>query len=182
MIFQALCANLAVNCITNTDAFHCGCGSTTRTVKVPPYNYAVRGNFGGISLSDGAQGSDVEVRRLDDLFSYQRLKLLKIDVEGMEINVINGARHIIEAFRPVIYVENDRREKTKDLIDLISSLDYRMWWHLPRLFNPNNYFGNANDGYKGIVSVNMVCVHRSISTSITDLREVTDSSFHPHAR
>ncbi len=179
VIFQTLCANLALNSLTNTDAAHCGCGKSTGVVRIPPYNYSVEGNFGGISLTDSANGVVVEVRKLDELFHLPRLKLVKIDVEGMEANVINGARRIIETFHPILYVENDRRDRSKDLIELIANLGYRMWWHLPPLFNPNNYFGNTENIYKNIVSVNMFCIHGSIKANISGLREIIDSSFHP---
>ena len=182
VIFQTLCANLALNSLTNTDAVHCGCGNVASLVRIPPYNYAVEGNFGGISLTESADGVEVEVRKLDDLFHLPRLKLIKIDVEGMEADVIDGARRVIETFHPVLYVENDRQNKSKDLIELIANLGYRTWWHLPPLYNSNNYFGNTENIYKNIVSINMLCVHSSVKVNVGGLREVTDSSFHPMAR
>ena len=51
---------------------------------------------------------------------------MKIDVEGMEANVIRGARDVIRHCRPVLYVENNRREKLLELIRLLQEMDYSL--------------------------------------------------------
>jgi hypothetical protein len=75
-----------------------------------------------------------------------------------------------------MYVENDRREKQADLIEAIAALDYRMWWHLPLLYNPVNYFENEVDLYPGVCSINMLCIHRSAHdvTAMHGMQEVVD--------
>ena len=111
-----------------------------------------------------------------------RLKLLKIDVEGMEISVIKGASELIKKFRPMIYVENDRQEHSKELIELLWSLDYKMYWHLPKLYNENNFFNDKENIFGNIVSVNMFCIHKDLDIKVIDMVEVLDSSFHPMKR
>jgi hypothetical protein len=97
----------------------------------------------------------------------------------MESEVIRGARKLINRHKPVLYVENDRQEKSKALIELIRSLDYRMYWHLPPLFNPNNFAGDSENLYPGIVSVNMLCFHKSIEVQLDGFMEVVDADHHP---
>jgi FkbM family methyltransferase len=66
-----------------------------------------RDNPGNAML--GAQGSHtVPVTTLDDFTGEQRLPRLdfiKIDVEGMELNVLRGARRTLRQYRPVLYYE-----------------------------------------------------------------------------
>jgi FkbM family methyltransferase len=186
VVFQTLCGNMAINSVTNVDCLNLALSDTPGHVTVPPIDYGGRGNFGGVSMQEGAAGApdestagyQVEARRLDDVFAYPSLKLLKIDVEGMEAQVLNGAAATIEAHRPILYLENDRIERSKALIELLFGLDYGLWWHLPPLFNEDNFNGVAENDYASIVSVNMLGVHKSVQTNIT-LPPVEDSDHHP---
>src|SRR5437016_1680913 len=50
VIFQTLCANLALNALTHVDAIQCGCGRSRQTLSIPRFDYAREENFGGVSL------------------------------------------------------------------------------------------------------------------------------------
>jgi len=78
-----------------------------------------------------------------------------------------GAEQTIRRYRPVLYVENDREEKSAALIRQLLALDYRLYWHLPPLFEPRNYFGVTENVFGRIVSVNMLGLHGSIPQNIT---------------
>jgi FkbM family methyltransferase len=187
VIFQTLCANLALNCLVNVDAFNCGCGDTASALEFAPADYADTGNFGGVELHERgtvAGGIPVEVKALDDLLMpYARVDLIKIDVEGMEQQVLESGRRTIARFSPVLYVENDRIEKSKALIETLDALGYRAWWHIPALFNPNNYFGNPVNRYSNIGSFNMLCLPRSApAPTSSQLIPIKDADYHPLRR
>ena len=99
--------------------------------------------------------------------------MLKADVEGMELDVMRGAAQTLSRFRPLLYLENDRREKSPALLEHLLGLGYRLYWHLPPMYNPRNYYGNANNVFPHIVSVNLLGVHSSIKSNISGLTEVT---------
>lgn len=179
IVFYTLCANMAINSIDNVECFNVAVGAAQGSLGIPDIDYGQANNFGGISVEEFIGGQGVPVVRLDDFLSLPRLKLLKIDVEGMEGPVIQGARALIEQHRPVLYVENDRLAKSKALIELIRSLDYRMYWHMPPLFNPDNFAGESENLYPGIVSFNMLCFHKSSNVNVTGFVEVLDSDEHP---
>ena len=86
----------------------------------------------------------------------------------MEEEVLSGATTTIEKYRPVLYVENDRREKSPSLIRFIQSLGYRMWWHLPPLYNPANYLGNHENIFANMVSINLLCLPKERETEFQD--------------
>lgn len=181
-IFHCLCANMALNGLFNARCYPIGLGAQAGYMMVPPTDYRTTENFGGTSLLPSGPGTRVRVERLDDIFDLPALRLLKIDVEGMEQQVLEGAEATIARLRPVIYVENDRQEKSQALIEYLLSLGYRLWWHLPRLFSPDNFFGVADDVYGRIVAVNLVCVPRELTSNIQGLTEVADPTFHPMRR
>ena len=112
----------------------------------------------------------VRTQRLDDVKEFDSLALIKVDVEGHELSVLKGAQETIRRCKPILYVENDRPEKSRDLLAFIlNDLGYRAWWHFPDLYNARELIDGGD-----FVSHNVLCVHRSLSpppVSI-DLREV----------
>ena len=45
-----------------------------------------------------------------------------------------------------------------------------MYWHLPDYFNHDNFFGNTNNVFPDTISINMLCVHKSIPQDTEQLR------------
>lgn len=182
LVFQTLCANLALNSLANVDCFWSAMGAQEGFVKVPEMDPDRAANFGAVSLL-GANGNEVVAcETLDSRINLPRLDLIKIDVEGMEIDVLRGGRQLLEKFKPILYVENDRIERSSELMQLIAENGYRMFWHLPPLFNPQNYYGDAEDLWPGVVSANLLCVHRERTATIHGFEEALDFSSHPWLR
>lgn len=174
VIFQNMCANLALNALGNVMAWPSACGDRAGTLHFSPPDYSAGGNFGGVSMSTDpiAHGVAIPCIELDEIFGGETVGLMKIDVEGFELLVLQGAEVIIDRCRPVIYVENDRPEKSKALIEWFWSKDYRLWWHTPPLFNPANFFANPNDVYPQVVSINMLCLPREADVPVNGLQEI----------
>lgn len=92
-----LLGNLALNGAANVEAL----------------NAAAAAQPGKLSFSDdrrddmnrvGGTGIDVDAQRLDDLIPYRGpVELLKIDVEGYELQVLNGAPDILARTRIVLF-------------------------------------------------------------------------------
>jgi len=160
IVFQTLCANVALNSITNAFCYHAALGSQRGTVNVPALDYSRSNNFGGLSLDVNMAGETVEVVTLDS-FQLPSCRLLKIDVEGMELNVLKGAVELIDKYKPCLYVENDRPQQAHALTTFIESLGYQMYWHLPPIYSPENYFQNPQNVFANTVSGNLICVHPS---------------------
>lgn len=179
-VFQTLCANMAINSIGNTECFQAAVSNESGFINIPDIRYDLEGNFGGFEIEKFSQsGIKTPVVSLDEILDVPALKLIKVDVEGMERGVIKGARETIRKHSPVLYVENDRIDQSKALIEEIRRLDYRMFWHRPPLFNPDNYANNPDNIFGNIISVNMLCYHKKLSLNLKGFDEVLDSNTHP---
>lgn len=173
-VFQILCANLALNDIGNVIALPEACGEAEGQATIPPLDYGGAFNFGGVSLrpdAEGIPGQRVRVRPLDGL-QLPACHLLKVDVEGFEPQVLRGARETIMRCRPVLYVENDRQANQGEVISLMASMNYRLYWHLPPLFERGNFKGDPHNVFPGIVSLNVLGLPRETGREVKDATEI----------
>ena len=182
VIFQQLCANLALNGLTNVRAFPYACGSQNGALTFEIPDYTKPGNFGATRLKQPGSVSPrqevVQCVRLDNLLGDGVVGLIKIDVEGAELEVLMGCEGILARCHPFLYVENDRVDQSPALIQWLFDHDYRLWWHIPPIFNPNNFRGVAEDRYGPIYSFNMLGLHKSNPIQIDSMIEILDPQSH----
>lgn len=165
LVYQVLNANVALNSLTNVITMPAGLGARPGDLRVPALDPAQERNFGGVSVSGHANGEPVPVMTIDNL-NLPHCRFIKVDVEGMECEVLEGARDTVARFKPILYVENDRAEHSRRLITLIQSMGYRLWWHLPPLYNPDNFRNEKENIFENVVSVNMLCLPREVEVDI----------------
>jgi FkbM family methyltransferase len=170
ILFHILCGNVALNELINVKAFPLALAREPGQTRVMPLDYAGPNNFGGVSLG-GAQGEAVPVATLDQI-GLPKARFIKIDVEGMELEVLLGAKATLARDRPILYVENDRLEKSEALVTQLLADGYRMWWHVPPLFNPSNFRNKTENVFGGIRSFNMLCVPRETPTQLEGFQEI----------
>ena len=118
--------------------------------------------------------------RLDDILGQEVVGILKIDVEGFELEVLKEQKLLIEDSRPLIYVENDRVEKSHPNVSGYGLRTIECGGTLPPLYNANNFFGIAENIYPNVFSINMFAVSNKSSFAVAHkMVEITDSRFHP---
>jgi FkbM family methyltransferase len=177
LVHQTLCANLANNGLTNVDARRMGLGSHPGRMTVPDLDPHRVENFGGVSLGQAPveghapSGDTVPVVTLDSL-ELTTCQLLKIDVESMELDVLQGGEQMLAACRPLLYVENDRADQSPALIEWLLTHRYRLYWHLPTLFNSQNFAGDPENIFPGVVSVNMLGIPAEFHATMDGFTEI----------
>jgi FkbM family methyltransferase len=179
VIFQQLCANLALNGLMNVRALPYACGHQNRALTFEIPDYCSPGNFGGTGMSAEPLGASarrelVQCVRADDLVTDGPVGLIKVDVEGFEQQVLEGCEGILARCHPFLYVENDRLENSASLIQWLFDHDYRLWWHTPPLFNPENFRGVRENCYGGVISLNMLGLHKSLAMPAGGMVEILD--------
>lgn len=181
LLFQMLCANLALNGVANVWAFQKAVGPEAGAVHEAAIPTEGPRNYGSYALGSLPGGDEiVEIVSLDDMLeTLKPIALMKVDVEGAELAVLAGAKKLIERDRPFLYVENDRPQTSRELISFISELGYKLWWHVVPLFRANNFAQTRQNIFGGVCSVNMLCAPRERKFAINSLRPVDDLDFHP---
>lgn len=173
LIFQTLCANLALNSCQNVYVRQEALGSTLGEMVVPQLAPDQANNFGGVSLIDGHPGERVPLRTLDS-FNLTACHLFKLDVEGMEADALRGAETTIGRHRPVLYFEADRVDKFRELLKLVMGYGYRLYPHLSPLFNANNFAQQSENIFGGLGSINVLATPSERDIHVDDASEIVD--------
>ncbi|WP_144152868.1 FkbM family methyltransferase [Paraburkholderia sp. BCC1885] len=134
IVYYALAGNIAVNNCLNARVRLSALGEFPGELVVPQPDYFRPASFGSLELRrrdrnefigqtvsyETTSGNVVPMINLDSL-RLARLDLVKLDVEGMELEVLRGARRVLERYRPVMLIEvikSDRTAIEAFLIDL----------------------------------------------------------------
>jgi FkbM family methyltransferase len=99
-IFRELFQNIRLNLLKNISCIWAAAGAKQGTIEASPF---VSDNEGATPLMGGA-GIHVDLIPIDSL-KLNKVSLIKIDVEGMENLVLEGAKETILRNKPVILVE-----------------------------------------------------------------------------
>ena len=131
----ALEATLAANALRQAEIVRCAIGDHDgQTEFAVPVVTSVRTDTGRARIGPAAFGYEalhVPLRRLESLaaeLSFDRLDLIKIDVEGHERQVLDGAAAILDKYRPALVMETGHEpegERTA-IHDRLRGLGYRM--------------------------------------------------------
>lgn len=171
-VFHFLAGNVALNSLQNVRCRPVAAGAAAGTAVMPDVSYAGSRNFGAIALEQAGAGERVPVAAIDDL-ALGPVHLMKIDVEGMEKDVLDGAARTIAACRPVLYVENNRKAQSGPLIETLAGHGYEMYWHALAYYNPDNYAGSKDNLFGTAGETNMLCLPRGTAPSWLTLPRVT---------
>jgi FkbM family methyltransferase len=152
-IYHTLCGNVSINNLSNTAVFQRLASNVDGEVRgMPVLNYHEEGNFGDNSTSKAKKDVvclPVATCTIDSL-KLSALHLMKIDVQGEELDVLNGSRETIKRTRPFLYVESESKEEAEEVIKFFKEFDYDYYFHRPTLYNANNFLGNNVDVFSSV--------------------------------
>ena len=170
--FQMLCANLTLNGLDHVEPLQMAVGREAGTVQVPRVGLMNIGNQGAFSLRDplpdDAMLDTVPMTTVDGL-TLESCHFIKIDVEGMEEEVLRGAVATFKRHQPILHLENNKKDQSPALIQTLFDLDYSCFWHPSRYFDPENYRGVAKNIFHKSVELNMVAVPRLVAHLVDGL-------------
>lgn len=111
--YATLCRNLELNGLTDALAYNCMVGAKSGRGDMTRFNAR---NLGATSFAPAKDGA-IPMVALDDLIDAEEMKglgFIKIDVEGMQMDVLNGAKKLLKAFKPALWVEILEKDNSYD--------------------------------------------------------------------
>ncbi len=125
-LFYALAGNIAINNCFNARALNAAVAAKVGTMRMPAPDYLQAASFGSLELRpredtefigqpiDYSDEKTTVIRTVTlDSLELARIDLIKIDVEGMELEAIQGAEASLTRSRPVLIVESIKTDKAK---------------------------------------------------------------------
>ena len=136
LVFQMLCGNIAINNFDNCYAYNMAVGQTNDFIEIHEPDYYSKEDFGIFSLIEDKIKDKSENRYTVPLISLdffvhsykiERVDFIKIDVEGMDIDVLKGATNVMKAHKPCIFIEHSDNRKSilNEIIDYLGIDNYK---------------------------------------------------------
>jgi len=134
--FQQLCANVALNQLDNVFAHPVWLGASTGEHRM-------------------ATGEPVRSATIDSL-RLDTVHLLKFNLADALEGALAGAAETLREHRPLLYARLSGLEQARQEVEAIKAWGYRVWSHLPYLFNADNHAGVERNIFPGVVLQNVI--------------------------
>jgi FkbM family methyltransferase len=133
--YQRCVENLNLNNFSNIYLNNVGLGNIAREFKI---KVDTPSNRGGNRITSDTNDPNTEIINIITLDDYirnkgiKKINLIKIDVEGFELNVLKGAEESLKQFKPNLFIELDdnnlklQGDSARDLISFLLALNYKV--------------------------------------------------------
>jgi FkbM family methyltransferase len=135
-LYYALAGNIALNNFLNVRARLAAVGAACGMLPIPHVDYCIPSSFGSLELIKRVDteyiGQPIDYDRVAlhvemltiDSLNLERIDLIKIDVEGMEMQVLLGAANSIRRCKPHLIIEIIKSNRAL-IADFLNALGYR---------------------------------------------------------
>jgi len=136
-IFYALAGNIIMNNCFNARAIWAAVGASAGEIGVPIPDYHQPSSYGSLEIlkTENTEfiGQNINYQNtqstqmiaIDDL-KLDRVDLIKIDIEGMEIQALHGALETIERAKPLMLIEHIKTNII-DITNFLSNYGYKIY-------------------------------------------------------
>lgn len=139
-VYYALAGNIVMNNCFNATAHLKAVGKEMGAIDIPQPDYFKPSSFGSLEIRksesnefigqtidyDSSKCFSVPLITIDSL-QLKRLDLIKIDIEGMEVEALEGAKNSIEKFLPILSIEKIKSDENI-IKQFLTSLGYKIYF------------------------------------------------------
>jgi FkbM family methyltransferase len=142
IIYYQLCANTIINSLGNVYTYEAGLSNQEADIELEVPDYTAETNIGAFSIDKEVRENEYECKTSGgkekiilmtlDSIGFENVRLIKIDVEGHELEVIKGGIETIKAnnYPPIIFEawtwKPWYQEKRKALFDYLEGHGYKI--------------------------------------------------------
>lgn len=123
-IYDILLKNVQINMFNkNVNLFNMGVG---REISKGSVKIIDNKNFGMSKLEKSKEGN-IYIDTLDNMLfeKEKKIDMIKIDVEGMEMDVLMGAEKILKEYKPILYIEAATDDYFNEISNYLKKFNYK---------------------------------------------------------
>ena len=155
-IYALLAENISLNNLKNVTSLNIGLAEKEDVLSLQSLDISQSFNFGGLALDSTEKSQitnayQVSISTIDSL-NIEKIDVIKLDVEGMERRVLDGAIKTVLRDRPVIFCECNSLVAGSEMLEFCKSTKYDIYGLLTSAYNPknfnavkDNFFGDAKE-------------------------------------
>lgn len=142
-IYAILSENLLLNNCENVTALNIGLAEIEKDLVLQSIDLNEMVNFGGLSIDAevtllNSATYKIHVSTIDGL-GIGKIDVIKLDVEGMERSVLDGATETILRDRPIVFCECNSLSSGNEVLTFCQAREYDTYGFLASAYNPNNF-------------------------------------------
>ena len=142
IIYYQLCANTIINSLDNVYTYEAGLSNQEADIELEVPDYTAETNIGAFSIDKEVRENEYECKTSGgkekiilmtlDSIGFENVRLIKLDVEGHELEVLQGGIETIKAnnYPPIIFEawtwKSWYQEKRKALFEYLESYGYEI--------------------------------------------------------
>lgn len=158
--FEILAHNARCAPLQNIHVMNFGLGATRESrvlhVEEEQHNRASATAAGKHSIDD----IQIQVQPLDSS-NMPRVNFMKVDVEGMELQLLQGAEHTIRRDLPILFLEVNTLQGSYEFLHWANEHGYAAFGINVPAFNPYNYSGQTVNIFGSAREVALLLIHNS---------------------
>lgn len=160
--------------LSNVKLYHSACSNVVGEAFISDYDTSTPGNYGECMMSD--TGQPCKTVRIDDM-DLPPPDLIKIDVEGHELKVFQGAYNTISKHRPVIFYESMHGTGFDIIYDTLTQFGYSIYYYPAKNYNPNNFNGVEQNvfGNGGVINCIALPANHGKIAGLPEMKDRTDN-------
>lgn len=140
----------------NVTVYDNACSDIVSDMYVEDFDLDVPGNYGEMHMQNTGQiCKSVCIDDIDDIYSPD---LIKIDVEGHELQVLRGSIKTIHEYKPIIFYEAHGND-LDEIYSMLTAMDYKLYWYPCNNYNPKNYNQNTYNIFGNGGVLNILALH-----------------------
>lgn len=166
-VFSLLAKNISENRIANVKAFNSGAGARRERMYCEAIDYDKKTNIGAASLKSDGYGDElpVDVFPIDDL-RLTSCSFVKIDAEGMEVDVLAGLEGVMDLHRPLIFVECNHVGDGYKIMASLKSACYEFYLIATAAYNNFNIKNNIENFFGYAREISLFCVPKGLDIPV----------------